>query len=212
MDLDAECESQSNNIDTWIPEPYKNTTTLVVGLEFDGTRREAIGKPPTDDHPFQFQFTSWTVMARPGLSYMEAAINDTIAALGEQARWNNVSSIADLNMQMISQDQVVATTGTYYKPKPNFSTTTLTSPGPFRMTKSIVNAMTHHLNQDLTNQNFSQISAPKLLGDVLVLPKKAFGYHALHPEAWTPETETPVLVRHHFAGTWRNEKGGEGGG
>lgn len=50
---------------------------------------------------------------------------------------------------------------------------------------------------------------PKMIGDLLVMPGKSFAAGSNH---YTPEQEERLpeqLVTHHYAGSWKNEKGGE---
>lgn len=53
------------------------------------------------------------------------------------------------------------------------------------------------------------ILQPVLLKDVLILPGRSFAASA---NKYTPEQEAllpPQLVTHHYAGSWKNDKGGE---
>ena len=83
--------------------------------------------------------------------------------------------------------------------------------GPFRMTRSIIKSLEQALGQTLDDRNFSGPLnnsgplAPKLFEDVLLLPKTSFGNKEYEHYPW----EWPILVEHHFAGSWKNEKGGE---
>lgn len=87
-DLDVTCLKP---VDYWIPEPYKNRTNVVVGLDSD-----------------ESQFASWTVMAKPRTSHFAATIRYTVAALAESARRYN-TTIPGLEMHAASK--VVEVTG-----------------------------------------------------------------------------------------------------
>ncbi|OJJ45148.1 hypothetical protein ASPZODRAFT_100364 [Penicilliopsis zonata CBS 506.65] len=87
-DLDVTCHAA---IERWIPEPYRNATNVLVGIEFDGE-----------------QFASWTVMAKPRSSHFAAVIRYIVAGLQESAAQYQ-TSISGLTMQTISD--VVNVTG-----------------------------------------------------------------------------------------------------
>jgi alpha 1,6-mannosyltransferase len=57
----------------------------------------------------------------------------------------------------------------------------------------------------LLSRNISGLLEPKLIGDVLILPGNSFG--AL--QNGFPQNEGPTLVTHHYAGSWKNDHGGE---
>ena len=59
----------------------------------------------------------------------------------------------------------------------------------------------------LLSRNISGLLEPRLFGDVLILPGNSFG--ALQSNY--PKNQGPALVTHHYAGSWKNDKGGEGG-
>ncbi|KAG4440091.1 hypothetical protein IFR05_004434 [Cadophora sp. M221] len=136
-----------------------------------------------DDY-LRTQFASWMIMAKPGSPHFEMVIQDVMKGLWDTAKENDVS-ISGVTYQMISD--VVDVTG------------------PKRMTRSIVRSLELQLKEPIGDKNTSGLTEPRLIDDVLILPSTAFAAR----QADYPEDRGPVLVTHHYAGTWKNEKGGE---
>lgn len=163
-DLDVTCHRP---IHTWIPEQYQNRTNVVVGLEFDG-----------------FQFSSWTIMAKPKTSHIVAVIKHVIDKLKGTAAQHGVTT-TQLNMTMISD--VVEVTG------------------PQAMTVAILQNLEKEMGVPFGRANITGIKEPTIFQDVLVLPNAAFASR----QAGFPEDRGPYLVEHHYAGSWKNVNGGE---
>ena len=73
-------------------------------------------------------------------------------------------------------------------------------------------------NTTLRLEDIQELLEPKLAGDVLVLPGYSFAASAnTYDEAmdvlwsveWSARVGGPPLLRHHYAGTWNNDKGGK---
>lgn len=178
-DLDVSCEEIP--IDDWIPPEYKANASLVVGWEFDVGRGKAI----------IHQLNSWMILARPGLPYMMTAIEDILRSLHDVASRNNVA-ISNVTLGMVGD--VVDFTG------------------PRRLTRSVFKALQQTLNA--TDAEFRPveestwfITEPKLVADVLVLPGFAFASSMNTYEK--TDVVGPPLVTHHYAGSWKNDHGGE---
>jgi alpha 1,6-mannosyltransferase len=137
-----------------------------------------------DDGQLHSQFASWTIMARPQSPHMWQVIEDIIADLQKMANENNVS-ISGITWDMIQE--VVDLTG------------------PKRMTWSIVKSLGNILGETIDDRNISQLHEPKLVGDVLIMPGNSFAAS----QSGYPEDQGPQLVTHHYAGTWKNDHGGE---
>lgn len=135
---------------------------------------------------FVRQFATWTVMAKPRSAHMLMVIEDILATVHEKAQEHNVS-IADLTLKMTGD--VVDFTG------------------PRRMTSSILKSLALTLESKVEIETIWKLKIPKLVGDVLVLPGYAFARSSNHyKEGHIP---SGALVTHHFAGSWKNEYGGE---
>ncbi|KAJ5661894.1 uncharacterized protein N7477_009510 [Penicillium maclennaniae] len=130
------------------------------------------------------QFASWTVMAKPRTSHIASVLRYIILAL-EQSALDYNTTISGLTMQTISD--VVDVTG------------------PQAMTRGIIQSLEKELGLPVGRPNISELYEPVLLGDVLVLPNAAF---AAMQGGW-PTDRGPYLVEHHYAGSWKNDKGGE---
>ncbi|KAL5116268.1 hypothetical protein ACEQ8H_005826 [Pleosporales sp. CAS-2024a] len=134
------------------------------------------------------QFTSWTIMARKGSPHLLQTIDDTFEALHQKANENHVS-VGNVTMKMMGD--VV-----------DFS-------GPRRLTFAIYKSLSKQLKREVVEGDMSKLLQPKLVGDVLALPGRSF---AASTNRYTPEEEAkmpPKLVIHHYAGSWKNEHGGE---
>lgn len=130
------------------------------------------------------QFASWTLMAKPRSNHIAAAIEYIMDALEDSAEAAN-TTISGLTMKTIS-DVVTVT-------------------GPQAMTRAILRSVSDELGERVEGGNVSGLHEPVLLNDVLVLPNAAFGAM----QAGWPTDQGPYLVEHHYAGSWKNDHGGE---
>ncbi|KAF5870949.1 putative initiation-specific alpha mannosyltransferase protein [Botrytis fragariae] len=142
--------------------------------------------PWENDNFLHAQFTSWTIMAKPQSPHMMQVIDDILVGVDEVARQHNVS-LDGIKMGMIPQ--VVDLTG------------------PKRMTWSIVKSLNRILERELDDRDITGLRSAKLVHDVLILPGNAFAAS----QSNFPKDQGPVLVTHHYAGTWKNKLGGEEG-
>jgi alpha 1,6-mannosyltransferase len=132
------------------------------------------------------QFTSWTIMAKPRLSHMWTVIEDIMGSISETTARHNVS-VGDLNLSMIGD--VVDFTG------------------PRRLTRSIFQSLENNLNATIDWRQIVNLTEPKLLDDVLILPGYSF---AASMNSYEDQAVLgPKLVTHHYAGSWKNDDGGE---
>lgn len=173
-DLDVSCEEIP--IDEWIPPQYKDHAGLIVGWEFD------VGWADN----FIRQFTTWTIMAKPGLPHMSMVIEDILETLSAKRAEHNVS-LSDLTLVMLGD--VVDITG------------------PRAFTRSILKSVGLSLNTTIPIPTIASLIKPKLVGDLLIMPGNAFAASSNTYEE--KEGLGPPLVTHHYAGTWKNDHGGE---
>lgn len=134
------------------------------------------------------QFASWTIMAKPKSPHMMQVIDDIFQTLREKTIEKN---LAVENATVVLLGDVV-----------DFS-------GPRRLTRSIYTSLSKMLNRTVGAAEMQEILQPKLVGNVLVMPGRSFASSA---NRYTPEEEKllpPSLVTHHYAGTWKNDHGGE---
>jgi mannosyltransferase OCH1-like enzyme len=134
------------------------------------------------------QFASWTIMSKKGSTHMMQVIDDIFEMLHQKLVEHSVA-VENVTLEMMGD--VV-----------DFS-------GPRRLTTSVYKSLSKQLNQTIGEDNLSKILQPKLVGDVLVMPGRSF---AASSNTYTEEEEAqmpPKLVQHHYAGSWKNDKGGE---
>ncbi|OAX83961.1 hypothetical protein ACJ72_01682 [Emergomyces africanus] len=181
-DLDVSCEKIP--IHDWVPEQFKHETNLVVGWEFD------VGW----GYEFRRQFTSWTVMAKPGCQHLQMVVDDIVRAVNSTKEKHNLTSISDLQLSMVGD--VVDYTG------------------PRRLTAGVLKSLSKQLGKKVDEKKVSTLLSPKLIADVLILPGYAFASSANNYTSvkWPNGTDFvpgPPLVTHHYLGSWKNAYGGE---
>jgi alpha 1,6-mannosyltransferase len=130
------------------------------------------------------QFASWTMMAKPRSPYISMVVDDIVDALREKTQQHNVTIIG-LKFDMIGDVVNLAS--------------------PRRFTKSVLKSLDLMINGTPADRNISYLLELKLVGDVLVFPGYLFAASANTYD----EVQGPALVTHHYAGTWKNEYGGE---
>jgi hypothetical protein len=77
--------------------------------------------------------------------------------------------------------------------------------GPRRFTRGVLKSLEASLGQPIEEKSIANLLVPKLVGDILILP----GY-ALAASSNNYQEGQRVglsLVKHHYAGTWKNKKG-----
>lgn len=186
-DLDVSCNSP---VESWIPEQYKkNNISMVVGWEFD------TAWPGTDETAVKHELATWTVLAKPGSPHMLTAVEGVLQGLHDVAKENNVD--------------VAGITAT-----PPMMGDIVTFCGPRRMTRSIFQSLQRML--DMSDDEFRALESsvwfavePKLVGDVLILPGYSFARSMNFYDETVTSSIGPSLVEHHYAGSWKNDKGGE---
>ena len=177
MDLDVSCEDTP--IGDWLPKDFKEKdVSLIAGVEFDIA--------PNLDYNFERQFATWAVLAKPHSPHLLMVVEDILASLAETTKKHNVT-ISEMTLEMIND--VV-----YYT-------------GPRRFSQSVAKSLTSTLGKDIKAVDYTKLLAPKLLGDVLVLPGYSF---ASGVNAYPEGQGGKQLVKHHYAGSWKNKQGGEG--
>ncbi|KAJ4385394.1 hypothetical protein N0V93_009822 [Gnomoniopsis smithogilvyi] len=132
------------------------------------------------------QFASWTIMAKPESPHLLMVVEDCLEGLYSKAKELNVE-IQDLRSNMI--DDIVDVSG------------------PRRLTRGIQKSLSKIMDREIGNDDLAHLSQPKLIGDVLVLPDYAFA-DTMNQQYGDKKTGK-ILVTHHYAGSWKNENGGE---
>lgn len=136
---------------------------------------------------YTHEFASWTILSKPGLPHMLMVIDDIMDSIHQSTAEANVT-IAELTMEIVGD--IVDYTG------------------PRRMTRSILKSLGQVLGQPIERDMIENIREPVRVLDVTILPGYAFANLTNKFDAADgPIGET--LVTHHYAGTWKNENGGE---
>lgn len=134
------------------------------------------------------QFCTWTILSKPGVAHMLAVINDIVEGLHAAQAAAGARRLADLSMSSVGD--VVDVTG------------------PRRFTVSVLDSVGRAREAMVDRDDVEGIVDPLLLDNVLILPGNAFAN-------WTNDFEklgepsVPVMVTHHYAGSWKNDHGGE---
>jgi mannosyltransferase OCH1-like enzyme len=166
-------------IDTFIPDLFKGdeeVIDMVVGVEVD--------QPQYKDHPIlgskSMSFVQWTFMCKPRLPLMLNLVNDIIEWITNLADEQHVP----ISNVTISFDQVIS------------------GSGPTKFTQVILSEMTKKHGEVVEWDTFHNMTEPKILGDILVLPVKAFAAgqgHSNSGSAYCPEAN----IKHHYhASKW----------
>ncbi|KUI66500.1 Initiation-specific alpha-1,6-mannosyltransferase [Cytospora mali] len=137
---------------------------------------------------FDRQFTTWTVLARKGVGHLMAVVDDIVRTIGELAEVHGVP-IAGLKVDMVGD--IVDLTG------------------PRRFEQNVIESLERSLNKTDGWDEYYEILEPKMVGDVVILPGYALCASFNTYEGQDSERVGPSLVTHHYAGSWKNENGGE---
>lgn len=134
------------------------------------------------------QFQTWTIMAKPGLVHLWRVIKDIMLAVEATAKANNVS-IGGLTIDMVGD--IVDFTG------------------PRRFTQSVLESLEFQMKENIEPLNIANLLEPKLVGDLLIMPGYAFAAGSNNYSEYSNTPLGPTLVTHHYAGSWKNNHGGE---
>ncbi|KAH6646907.1 hypothetical protein BKA67DRAFT_595091 [Truncatella angustata] len=138
---------------------------------------------------FQFrQFTTWAVLSRRGVSHLMAVVDDIVDAVHEAARAHN-TTVSMLDKNMVGD--VVDFTG------------------PIRFAQSVMKSIDRSTNMAYKWDDYHGLLEPKLAGNILILPGYSFAASCNTYEPRDQHRIRPPLVEHHYAGTWKNDYGGE---
>lgn len=219
------------SIDEWIPrhtyqdfdddkkyERQSKEISLVVGYEFDAGWG--------DDYQFYHQLQTWTILSRPGSRHVWRVVEDIVASIGAERKRHGGCATEDLTLDMVPD--VVDFTG----PR-RFTQSVLTSLAEEQVKGDMVPDT--RMWTMLRDKQMMGIREPKLVGDVLIMPGYSFAasmnkydeeeegddsiYHEAGEEIGEVRDEAarrekkktlgPKLVTHHYAGSWKNDRGGE---
>ncbi|KAH8169664.1 glycosyltransferase sugar-binding region containing DXD motif domain-containing protein [Sarocladium implicatum] len=159
-------------MDDWIPEEYRSDVNLVIGIENDHHKQ-----PIWPKSPYSVQLCQYTVLAKPNHPALKTLVDQVTHGL-ETLLSNKKPG------QAVTFAEVMGTTG------------------PFAFTKALMDYFTEQTGVEHTGDELDRLEEPRLIGDVLVLPKDSFGWL---PQEHTHEEGDPmILVEHLFIGSWRD--------
>lgn len=176
-DLDVGCEKA---ISTWVPKQFEDTAGILLGVEVDN-KFGPDGRTFTDGEDL-FELVNWTIMSKPHQPFMRFLV---------QRVMENVRSLATSKKQTVSE--MVPTI-------PEVLVTT----GPAALTTAFFDYASNLTGTNVTYKNFTKITEPKIVGEVVILPIRAFG--AGHQVEWAGlKQDGSQLVHHYFAGSWKGD-------
>lgn len=163
-------------VSNWIPSPHNesNSVNIVIGIETDHHKR-----PVSRGITYSVCFSQYTVLAKPGHPVLKKLVNQVTADLQTL-----LAAKAEQPGAPITFSEVMKTTG------------------PFAFTQVFMDYFTEKTGIEHTGDEFDRLSEPRLIEDVLVLPKDSFGW--LPHENTHSKDDPMVLVEHLFQGSWRD--------
>jgi mannosyltransferase OCH1-like enzyme len=164
-------------INAFIPDEFKELERdidMVVGIEVD--------QPQYKDHPIlgskSMSFVQWTFMCKPRLAVMLRLVDDIISWVNSLAHEQH-TTISNVSLNF---DQV------------------LSGSGPAKFTLAVLSEMGNNCGEVVGWSNFHNMTKPKLVGGVLVLPIKAFA--ASRRNCGPLYCEDANIKHHYHASKW----------
>lgn len=176
-DLDVGCEKP---ISTWVPKQFEDTAGILLGVEVDN-KYGPDGRTFTNGEDL-FELVNWTIMSKPNQPFMWFLV---------QRVMENIKKLAASKNEAISE--MVPTI-------PEVLVTT----GPAALTTAFFDYASNLTGTIVTYKNFTKITEPQIVGEVVILPIQAFG--AGHQVQWAGlKQDGSQLVHHYFAGSWKGD-------
>jgi alpha 1,6-mannosyltransferase len=158
-------------IDDWIPADLRNETINAI---------VGIEYDDTTYHMFvrPISFNQWTLMAKPGHAIFETAVRRVMSNLEYVARRKRVL-LRELKLDKME---------------------VLEATGPGMITDAVMQVLKDQV-ENVRWETFHRMTKPKIFGDVLVLPVRAFAGGQKHSHS-SDKAYGPALVQHHFGRSW----------
>lgn len=165
-------------ISQWIPQEFHGQeVNLVVGVENDHNKQ-----PIWPGLPYSVQLSQYTILAKPGHPAIATLIDRVAENLRALLESHDGKGGASANS---FQDVMFAT-------------------GPFVFTDMLMKYFKEMTGVEHNGDELNRLEEPRLIGDVLVLPKDRFG--------WLPHENSHgkefAFVEHLFIGSWRGSHPG----
>ena len=173
-DLDTRAQRP---ITEWVPPELRNATRAIVGIEYDQRDDEQF-----DRMPRPLMFCQYAMAAAPGHGLVRRAADAVAQNLQRLAAHQGAADVAGLGRP--TTDDVYFTTG------------------PPAWSAAVMAELDAQAGRALDWRELSGLTAPRLVGDVLVLPINAFGAGQVHSGSSREAFVAEALVRHRFAGSW----------
>lgn len=167
-------------IDDWVPEDMRDKVRAIVGIEYDRRKNS-----PVDTIPHFVQFCQWTIAAAPGHPVFRRMAKRIVASVKELTKKHG-----------LPLDQI----------QPEYFDV-LNTTGPPSWTSAVFEEL-QLFDPNLTDtKDFSYMTEPRLVGDILVLAIDGFGMGQGHSGS-THDGTIPeqALISHRFRGSWKEEE------
>ncbi|ROT35116.1 hypothetical protein SODALDRAFT_284941 [Sodiomyces alkalinus F11] len=165
-------------VSQWIPDRYRDLgINLVVGIENDHHKR-----PIWPGSPYSVQLCQYVVLAKPGHPAIRTLVDKVAGDLGELLESKKKKSSSSGSVT-VTFGEVMSTTG------------------PFAFTEVMMDYFSSITGEAHTGDELDRLPEPRVIGDVLVLPKDSFGW--LPQEHTHEKGDSMILVEHLFIGSWR---------
>jgi alpha 1,6-mannosyltransferase len=158
-------------VDDWIPAELRNETINAV-----------VGIEYDDTTYRMFvrpiSFNQWTLLAKPGHTLFETAVHRVMSNLEYIARRKRVQ-LRELKLDKME---------------------VLEATGPGMITDAVMEVLKDQV-ENIRWETFRRMKKPKIFGDVLILPVRAFAGGQKHSHS-SDKAYGPALVQHHFGRSW----------
>ena len=193
------------SIEKWIPADVVNDTNLVVGIEMDKGHQEY------DEIPYTVVFAQYAIMAKKGHPALLRVVEKVL---------RNLSELMDQKLKELEEARVEEEDGvkgseddTHHGRKKHKSGAgghamlglsfhdVIKGTGPTAFSTSIWEYLSEQLGENFTGREITNITAPILMADVLVLPINGFGSGQLHSNSGSC-SDPQALVCHLWRSSW----------
>ncbi|KAL8878685.1 MAG: hypothetical protein Q9192_008389 [Flavoplaca navasiana] len=163
-------------INQWLDGDSEESVRAVIGLEFDILQKTEL--PPGIFMPVQF--CQWSFASSPHHPLMDRVVQAVSRELHDLALTMGIS-LSELRHRT-NEDVLLAT-------------------GPVKWSQEIFAYLSFITGTEMTHRNFTGLTEPVLVGDILILPKTAFA--GLRGEDGGPQYPNQTLALHGFHGSWK---------